>query len=58
MKYLQNIMEYWFVFRENLKQRSNLHKHILLEEEREHEIKTIKAYFTKFNPSKLKAEGL
>lgn len=58
MKYIQMILEYWFVLRERLKARSILHQTILVEEERKVESDKLKAYLKKYKPVILKVEGL
>jgi hypothetical protein len=58
MKYIQMILEYWFVLREKLKSRSTLHYIILIEEERKIECDKLKAYLKKYKPAILKVEGL
>ncbi len=58
MPYILNILDYWFVQREKLKERSFLHKLVLEREEQKQQFERLKKYMKKYKPNKLKEEGI
>lgn len=57
LDYINLIIDYYFVQRQKLKDRSTLHRLLLLKEETQDEIDILKKYLKKFKPLKLKEEG-
>ncbi len=54
LKYMKQLMDYWFVARKNLKSRSTLHNLILTKQERQKHLDLLQGYFKKFKPAKLR----
>lgn len=57
LKYLNQLLDYWFVSRGKLKERSTLHRLLLDKEEKQPLIDKLMGYYKKFKPNKLKEEG-
>lgn len=58
MRYINMVLEYWFENREKLKNRSQLHFILLIQEDKKKEVDLLKHYYKTYKPKKYKEENL